>query len=229
MPIVFPTFNKIEDEFIKAIEEHVKDKEIIPMKIGIITLNKLTKGLINMAIDLSIKDDFNNILGGIKASRTPQRMTIDYLCNHPEYLETVANWIYNEFVAKSEKNLKKLELITKYFKNTSLTSFPITLIAVIDNECVGTISIFENDLKTQDELTPWLASLYVSPNYRSQGIAEQLINRVREVVKGLGFKTLYLRTEHTSEYYKRLGWEYVYKTHDEKGQETQVFRISVKN
>jgi len=156
-------------------------------------------------------------------------MYIDYLCNHPEYVETVANWIYSEFVVKSEKSFKKLEQIIEYFNNTNLTSFPITLIAVADNKCVGTISIFENDLKTQNDLTPWLASLYVSPYFRGQGIAEKLINRVQEVVKGLGFKTLYLRTEHTSEYYKRLGWEYVYKTNDEKGQETEVFRISVKN
>ncbi|SKC54551.1 GNAT family N-acetyltransferase [Maledivibacter halophilus] len=156
-------------------------------------------------------------------------MYIDYLCNYPEYVETVANWIHNEFVIESEKSLKKLDLITEYFKKTNVKSFPITLVAVIDSECVGTISIFENDLKTQDNLTPWLASLYVRPNYRSQGIAEKLINRVREVVKGLGFETLYLRTEHTSEYYKKLGWEYVYKTHDGKGQETQVFRISINN
>jgi predicted N-acetyltransferase YhbS len=156
-------------------------------------------------------------------------MYIDYLCNHPEYVETVASWIYGEFVVKSEKSLKKLEQIFEYFKNTNLTSFPITLIAVVDNKCVGTISVFENDLKNQNDLTPWLASLYVSPHYRGQGIAERLINRVQEVVKGLGFKTLYLRTEHTSEYYRKLGWEYVYKTNDEKGQETEVFRISVNN
>ena len=156
-------------------------------------------------------------------------MYIDYLCNHPEYVNAVSNWIFCEFVVESEKNLKKLEQIIEYFKNTNVTSFPITLIAVEDNECVGTISIFENDLKTQNDLTPWLASLYVSPYYRGQGIAEKLINRVQEVVKECGFKTLYLRTEHTSEYYKRLGWEYVYKTHDEKGQETKVFRIAVNN
>lgn len=71
--------------------------------------------------------------------------------------------------------------------------------------------------------------MYVSPYYRGQGIAEELINRVQEVVKGLRFKTLYLRTENASEYYRRLGWEYVHKTHDEKGQETEVFKISVNN
>lgn len=156
-------------------------------------------------------------------------MYIDYLYNHPEYIEIVANWIYNEFVIESEKSFEKLKQIIEYFKNTNSTYFPITLIAVINAECVGTISIFENDLKNQNELTPWLASLYVSPYYRGQGIAEKLINRVQEVVKGLNFKTLYLRTEHTSEYYRRLGWKYLYKTHDEKGQETEIFRISLNN
>lgn len=154
-------------------------------------------------------------------------MYIDYLCNHSKYAETVSNWIYGEFVVESEKSLKKLEQIIEYFQNTNLTSFPITLIAIADNECVGTISIFENDLKTQNELTPWLASLYVTPYYRGEGLAVKLINKVKKIVKELGYKTLYLRTEHTSEYYRKLGWEYVYKTQDEKGQETEVFRISV--
>ena len=106
-----------------------------------------------------------------------------------------------------------------------MRTFPITLVAIKDDECVGTVSVFENDLKTQNDLTPWLASLYVNPQYRGQGIAEKLINRVKEVIEELGFKELYLRTEHTSEYYRRLGWEFVYKTHDEKGQETEVFKV----
>lgn len=154
-------------------------------------------------------------------------MHIDYLCNNKEYVETVANWIYSEFVLEAEKSSKKLEDIIEHFKNTNLTIFPITFIAIINNECVGTISIFENDLKNQNELTPWLASLYVSPVYRGQGIGEKLISKVQEVVKDRGFKILYLRTEHTSHYYRRLGWEYVYQTYDEKGQETEVFRMKL--
>ncbi len=159
--------------------------------------------------------------GGIK-------VYIDYLYNHPEHINTVANWIYSEFVVKASGTLS-LDKVLEYLANTKLTSFPITLIAVIDGECAGTVSIFENDLKTQRDLTPWLASLYVNPHYRGKGIAKELINKVQQVVKELGFKELYLRTEHTSEYYRRLGWEFVYKTHDEKGQETEVFKIFINN
>lgn len=155
-------------------------------------------------------------------------MYIDYLCNHPEHINTVANWIYDEFVIKAKGTLS-LGTVIEYFGNTQLKSFPITLIALVDGECTGTVSIFKNDLKTQRDLTPWLASLYVNPHYRGKGIAKELINKVQQVVKELGFKELYLRTEHTSEYYRRLGWNFVYKTHDEKGQETEVFKISINN
>jgi len=150
---------------------------------------------------------------------------IDYLCNCTEHINTVSKWIHSEFVVKTGGSLSLGEVV-EYLSNTNTTTFPITLVAVIENQCVGTISIFENDLKTQKELTPWLASLYVSELYRGQGIAEKLINRVQEIIKELGFETLYLRTEHASEYYKRLGWEFVYKTKDEKGQETEVFKIT---
>jgi N-acetylglutamate synthase-like GNAT family acetyltransferase len=154
-------------------------------------------------------------------------MYIDYLYNHPEYIKIVSSWIHSEFVVKAKGSLN-LEKVAEYFSNTNIESFPITLIAIIDNECIGTVSIFQNDLKTRKDLIPWLASLYVNSDYRGQGIGEMLINQVKKVVKGLGFKSLYLRTEHTSEYYIRLGWEFVCKTQDEKGQETKVFKYQIR-
>ena len=37
----------------------------------------------------------------------------------------------------------------------------------------------------------------------------------------------YLRTEHTSEYYGKLGWEFVFKTYDEKEQHTEIFKYKI--
>lgn len=153
-------------------------------------------------------------------------MYIDHLCNHPEHLETVATWIYDEFVIKAKGNLN-FEEVVEYLNKTNKESFPMTFAAMINNECVGTVSIFANDLKTQDILTPWLASLYVDPEHRGKGIGEVLIEHVQHVVKELGYEALYLRTEHTSKYYRGLGWEFVYKTEDEKGQETEVFKYNI--
>ena len=155
-------------------------------------------------------------------------MYIDHLCNYPEHLEAVANWIYDEFVIKPKGSLSFKEVV-EYLNKTNEESLPMTFVAILDNECVGTVSIFKNDLKTQETLTPWLASLFVNPEYRGRGVGEALINHVQHVVKELGYESLYLRTEHTSKYYRGLGWEFVYKTEDEKGQETEVFKYKLNN
>ncbi len=153
-------------------------------------------------------------------------MHIDHLHKHPEYIKPVAAWIYDEFVIKTDGSIGFDEVVA-YLSNTNDKDYPMAFVAIANNESVGTVSIFQNDLKTQDALTPWLASLYVSPRHRGQAIGELLIKHVQKVVKELGFESIYLRTEHTSEYYKGLGWDFVCKAVDEKGQETEVFKYNL--
>lgn len=153
-------------------------------------------------------------------------MVIKYLCDFPEYVKTVSSWIYNEFVVNTKSDSTMKDIID-HFSKTSVDNFPITFIAVENSKCVGVVSIFENDLKSQDKLKPWLAALYVEPAYRSSRIAQGLIDRVLEKTKELGYSEVYLRTEHTANYYKKRGWDFVFKTTDEKGQETEVFKYSL--
>jgi len=153
-------------------------------------------------------------------------MYIEHLCNNPEYINKVANWIYDEFVVKTGGSLTYEEVVA-YLSETNKKDYPFVFVAVYDNKCMATVSIFENDLKTQKELTPWLASLYVEPKYRGKGVGEKLIERIKSEVKQLGFNTLYLRTEYTADYYKQLGWDFLYKTKDIKDQETEVFKYDL--
>lgn len=155
-------------------------------------------------------------------------MKIEYLCKFPQYIELVSEWIYSEFVIKSGSSMT-LTQVKHYFKNTNSDKLPITLIAIIDEKCVGTISIFKNDLKTRQDLSPWLASLYVSSLYRGKGIGKKLILEVQAMVKELGYDAVYLRTEETSEYYIKNGWKYIIETVDEKGKKTDIFMLNVQN
>jgi len=61
---------------------------------------------------------------------------------------------------------------------------------------IGRVSLFSNDLKERNDLTPWLGSLYVSTDYRNRGIAKQLMDKVIKTSRILGYEILYLRTEH---------------------------------
>ncbi|WP_290443223.1 GNAT family N-acetyltransferase [Clostridium sp. CF012] len=46
--------------------------------------------------------------------------------------------------------------------------------------------------------------LYVNTIFRGRGIAKELMNQLELFTKKLGFKDLYLRTDHTADYYKKL-------------------------
>jgi predicted N-acetyltransferase YhbS len=146
---------------------------------------------------------------------------IQNLLLYPQNIEMVANWIHQEF-GKGNPD-RTLEYVINRFKNRNLNKIPLSLIALIDNECVGVVSIFDNDLETRPELTPWLAGLYVNPNCRCKGVADKLITGVLKICKNINYNTVFLRTEHTSDYYKKHGWTFVEYTTDENGLETSVF------
>ena len=150
---------------------------------------------------------------------------IAYLADHPEHIHTVAEWIYNQWTDKNKKTLD--EVIGSFKKRCVKNKIPLTLVALAEDECVGTVTLYKNDLETRKELEPWLGSLYVSPSYRKQGIGEELTKQAIEVSKQLGFDKLYLRTEEKADYYSKRGWDFIFNAQDEKGIETKVFSFKL--
>ena len=75
-----------------------------------------------------------------------RKMKIDFLLNYPEKIKEVSEIVYKEFVVGKGSSMS-LEEVIKHFSNTKEKVFPITLIALEDEVCLGTVSIFENDLK----------------------------------------------------------------------------------
>lgn len=67
----------------------------------------------------------------------------------------------------------------------------------------------------------------VKPAYRSYGIGKQLLAATKKLVKSLGYKELYLRTETAAEYYKKNGWTYIETTSDDTFDEIHVFKVTI--
>ncbi|WP_028402379.1 GNAT family N-acetyltransferase [Ectobacillus panaciterrae] len=155
-------------------------------------------------------------------------MVIDLLKNQADFIHDVSNMIYEEFVINTGSKMTFDDVFT-YFSNKHSQQFPITLIAIEENECIGTVSIFENDLKEREIYKPWLASLYTKPEHRSKGVGQKLISETLKIVKELDYKELYLRTENASTYYQNRGWIFVETISDDKGQEIDVFKFILYN
>ncbi len=83
-----------------------------------------------------------------------------------------------------------------------------SVFAVMDGERpVGMASLVVDDMSDRRELTPWLASVYVLPEWRGRGIASRLVRRVEEEARAHGVERFYLYTPDQQALYRRLGWQ----------------------
>ena len=152
-------------------------------------------------------------------------MEITTLVEKTSYSKDVAHMIYEEFVVGTSSKMTFSDVET-FFKHTQFDSFPITFIAIVDDICVGTVSIFENDYKERPHYTPWLASLYVKPEYREQKIGAQLMTYLLAHIKVLGISEIYLKTENASDYYTKRGWTLVESIHEPDEKTVEIFKFS---
>jgi len=134
--------------------------------------------------------------------------TFDFIGNHPEHIPLIAKWHQDEWHHISPDLTTELR-IKKYSSYRSEPTIPCSIIALIDDSPAGSASLVESDMDSHPHLHPWLASVYVAEDYRCQGIATQLINRVIEIAHNLGIETLYLFTPDQADFYKKRGWKLI--------------------
>jgi N-acetylglutamate synthase-like GNAT family acetyltransferase len=72
---------------------------------------------------------------------------------------------------------------------------------------LGGAALARNDLADRADLGPWLACVFVDPEARGQGLAEQLIEGICEAAKQRGVSRLYLHTQDKHDYYRKRGWQ----------------------
>jgi N-acetylglutamate synthase-like GNAT family acetyltransferase len=61
-------------------------------------------------------------------------------------------------------------------------------------------------MRTRKDLSPWLASVFVKPEFRNNGIATVLVNHIEDEATMLGIEKLFLYTEQARGLYLKLGW-----------------------
>ena len=152
-------------------------------------------------------------------------LVIESFARHSQFAETIAGWIFNEFI-RGIKHGTTYEMVLEKVRGSREDALPMRFVALSEGKCVGTVYLCANDLKCRS-YTPWLAALYVDPAQRGKGVGQALIAHIKRQAKALGYKELYLRTEHASGYYKKLGWEWVEKCDDDYGLKPDVFRVKL--
>ncbi|MDW0115935.1 GNAT family N-acetyltransferase [Sporosarcina thermotolerans] len=114
----------------------------------------------------------------------------------------------------------------KFYKDcmihSTTESVPSFYIAVDGDSIIGTYAILRNDLVSRQDLSPWLACLYVDPAYRGQAMGSKLMDHAIAEANKKGYDKLYLTTDHIG-YYEKYGWSRLTECYDLFGNQTSVY------
>jgi len=110
-----------------------------------------------------------------------------------------------------------MELYAKRLMTLALhaegTPIPSTFVAFVDDRPVGSSSLVYYQFTAQQQRTEWLTNIFVLPEYRNQGIGEELVSHACDFAKSQGVSRLRLYTSDKSAFYQKLGWERVGTSH----------------
>ncbi|MCC6628962.1 MAG: GNAT family N-acetyltransferase [Chloroflexi bacterium] len=136
----------------------------------------------------------------------PASVRLVDLRDRPADVPVLAGWLKAEFSPKrTHVTVQSIEarLRTEPVAGAAL---PRTWVAVAGDEPVGCARFVAADHADRPELTPWLASVYITETWRRQGIATALVATVQAHSLAAGYPALYLYTMDQARLYARLGF-----------------------
>lgn len=131
---------------------------------------------------------------------------LKYLADTPEIVPTVASWHHRQwnYLAGARSLSHRIARLHEHLRRTGL---PLTVIAWYNGQPIGCASLVDSDMQTRIDFSPWLASVYVLPEYRHRGVGAALVRCIEAEARKQGFTRLYLYTEDRVPFYTYLGWQ----------------------
>ena len=135
-----------------------------------------------------------------------QSLKISPLRDHPEFFETVADRIWQ---AWWKSHGVPLAYIAGRLKE-SLTPAPIpqAFVAHEGGVFAGTASVIASDMEERPQYSPWVAAVWVEPQFRSRQLAPRMIARAVDHALSSGAERVYLTARPALRaFYERQGWQ----------------------
>ena len=79
------------------------------------------------------------------------------LADAPQHVEEVSRWLWEQWARADGYSLEDIVYRTRHAMGRR--GVPQMLVAEEDGAPVGVVSLWHNDAKTRQDLTPWLAAL----------------------------------------------------------------------
>lgn len=132
-------------------------------------------------------------------------LTISDLRQQPAFFDTVADRIWQAWW--KEQGVPADYIVGRLRENMTETPIPFALVAHEGDTFLGTASVIASDLEDRPQYTPWVAAVWVDPQYRQRQIGRALVARASQDCFALGIDRAYLcAPEPRRNFYLRQGW-----------------------
>jgi GNAT superfamily N-acetyltransferase len=112
---------------------------------------------------------------------------------------------------------------SRYFLNKYNTDIlPLSFKVMIGSELAGFFAIIRSDTTNIQDITPWLATVYVFPEHRNKGVGKFIQEQSFQIAKFHGFKRIYLWTKMEG-YYEKKGWKYLENIINDEKEEVRLY------
>ena len=132
-------------------------------------------------------------------------LTIRRLTPEEPACTLVARWRHDAFFASDGASFEET-LQSQQAWLAQPSDYELPLLATVDGKPAGCCLFVRAEIDAKHDLTPWLASLYVAPEFRKQGIGAALVRAIERHARSVGCGELHLYTGKAEPFYARLGW-----------------------
>lgn len=134
------------------------------------------------------------------------KFTISDLRQQPAFFDAVADRIWRAWWR--DRGFAIDHIVGRLHENMAPKPIPFALVAHEGETFLGTASVITSDLEDLPHYTPWVAAVWVEPEYRQQQIGRTLVARAAADAFALGINRVYLCAPKTRRnFYLRQGWE----------------------
>ncbi len=152
-------------------------------------------------------------------------MQIKNIKHYPEFEETVATWLFNEWGLKGSEEYWK-EWVK--FSQDETSTFQ-TFVVVEKDKLLATYGLMPCDLQSRQDLFPWIGNLFIPKEHRLKSISILIAihKHSEKIFRKLKLKTVYVYTPHNPLLFKRFGYKYFGKTIDLDGTKISLLKKEI--
>jgi GNAT superfamily N-acetyltransferase len=123
-------------------------------------------------------------------------------------ISVCARWRTGEFADVLGTSFEEEEQVLRELATDQ--SRQVALIALCDGMPAGTCLLVTSEIDPLHHVSPWLAGLYVAPEFRGIGVGRVLVTAIEEQARLRSIPRIYLYTDDSEvPYYRKLGWNVV--------------------